>query len=131
MIIDTSALVAILRQEPEAELFAQTIDVAETRRISAATYVETAAVIDGRRDPIPSRMLDELLRKSRVIIEPVTESQARIARSAHRDFGKRSGHPAQLNFGDTFSYALAKDLDEPLLFKGNDFAQTDIASALD
>ncbi len=129
MIIDTSALVAILRQEPEAAQFGAAIEAADLRRISAATYVEIAAVIDSR-DPIAGRSFDDFLRKMRIAIEPVTEVQARTARSAYRDFGKRSGHPAQLNYGDTFAYALAKDLDEPLLFKGDDFRRTDIRAAL-
>jgi ribonuclease VapC len=88
-------------------------------------------VIDGSRDPVASRRLDDLLRAAGLAVEPVTEAQARIAREAYRDFGKGSGHPAQLNFGDCFAYALAKVTGEPLLFKGNDFSQTDIASALE
>jgi len=94
------------------------------------TFVETAIVIDSRHDPVASRRLDELIRQSGISIEPVDEIQAVMAREAYRDFGRGSGHPAQLNFGDCFAYALARRLAEPLLFKGNDFAQTDIASAL-
>jgi ribonuclease VapC len=86
-------------------------------------------VIDGSRDPIASRRFDDLLRVGEFSIEPVTEEQARIAREAYRDFGKGSGHPAQLNFGDCFAYGLAKVTGEPLLFKGNDFSRTDIAPA--
>ena len=93
-------------------------------------YVETAAVIDGTRDPVASRYLDELLREAEVQIEPVTEVQARIARQAYRDFGKSSGHPAKLNFGDCFAYALAIDKQEALLFKGEAFDFTDVRSAL-
>jgi ribonuclease VapC len=130
MIVDSSALLAILRAEPEAASCAQALAAAEDRRISAATYLETAIVIDGSREPIASRRLDELLREADVRIEPVTEEQARIARHAYRDFGKGSGHPAQLNFGDCFSYALAKATGEPLLFKGNDFLHTDLRAAL-
>ena len=130
MIIDTSALVAILRNEPEARAFAQAIDSARARRISAATYVEVGAVIDGARDPVASRRLDELLDVARITIEPVTEDQARRAREAYRDFGKGSGHPAALNFGDCFAYALATSTGEPLLYKGNDFTMTDISRAL-
>jgi ribonuclease VapC len=100
------------------------------RRISAVTYVETAAVIDAARDPIASRQLDELIREAEVKIEPVTELQARIARQAYRDFGKGSGHPAKLNFGDCFAYALAIDKNEPLLFTGQDFSFTDVRSAM-
>ena len=86
-------------------------------------------MIDGSRDPIASRRFDDLLRVGEFSIEPVTEEQARIAREAYRDFGKGSGHPAQLNFGDCFAYGLAKVIGEPLLFKGNHFSRTDIAPA--
>lgn len=130
MIVDTSALIAILRDEEDATVYANAIAGASIRRISAATYVECAAVIDVNRDPVASRKFDDLLREAQVLIEPVTEAQARLAREAYRDFGRRSGHPAQLNFGDCFSYALARALHEPLLFKGNDFSNTDIASVL-
>jgi len=130
MIIDTSALVAVLRQEPDAIRFAAAIESAEENRISAATYVEAAAVIDGRRDPISSRKFDEFLTKARIIIEPVTREQAYVARRAYHDFGKGSGHRAGLNFGDCFAYALAKECGEPLLFKGRDFSETDVVSAL-
>ncbi len=130
MIADSSALIAILRDEPEAPAFAEVIANAEVRRISAVSFVESAAVIDGNRDPIASRRFDDLLREAQFVIEPVTETQARVARDAYRDFGQGSGHPARLNFGDCFAYALAKALNEPLLFKGADFTQTDIQSAL-
>jgi len=129
MIIDTSAIVAILRQEPEARRFAEAIEAAPVRRISATTYVEIGAVIDGARDPVASRLVDELLAKAGIIIEPVTAAQARIAREAYRDFGKGSGHAAGLNFGDCFAYALAKATGEPLLFKGDDFSHTDMTAA--
>jgi ribonuclease VapC len=130
MIIDASALIAILRDEPEASACAQAIDDASRRRLSAANYVEAAIVIDASRDPIASRRLDELLRAADIVIEPVTEAQARLARDAYRDFGRGSGHPANLNFGDCFAYALAKATGEPLLFKGSDFRHTDIAASL-
>jgi ribonuclease VapC len=130
MIIDTSALIAILRDEPEAMTCARAIEAASHRRISAANFVESAIVIDGSRDPIASRRFDDLVREARLVVEPVTEAQARIAREAYRDFGRGSGHPARLNFGDCFAYALARITGEPLLFKGNDFARTDITSAL-
>ena len=130
MIVDASALIAILRNEPEALSCADAIENASVRRISAANYVEAAVVIDGSRDPIASRRFDDLLREAELVVEPVTEVQARVAREAYRDFGKGSGHPAQLNFGDCFAYALAKVAGEPLLFKGDDFTHTDIASAL-
>ncbi len=130
MIVDTSALIAILRDEPDASSYATAIASAHVRRISAVTYVECAAVIDGSRDPIASRRLDDLLREARVAIESVDEAQAKIAREAYRDFGRGGGHRARLNFGDCFSYALAKVANEPLLFKGSDFVHTDITPAL-
>jgi ribonuclease VapC len=129
MIIDTSALVAILRDEPDAADFAQAIAQSAVRRISAATFVEAAVVIDSSRDPVASRRFDDLLEAAEVIMEPVTEAQARIAREAYRDFGRGSGHPAQLNFGDCFAYALAKAVREPLLFKGYEFSRTDVIAA--
>ena len=129
MILDTSAVIAILRMEAEASEFARLIERADEPCISAVSYVEAAAVIDSNKDPIASRRFDELIEEAQITIEPVTESQAQIARQAYRDFGKASGHPAKLNFGDCFSYALAKDKSEPLLFKGRDFSRTDVKSA--
>jgi ribonuclease VapC len=130
MIVDTSALIAILRDEPEAAACARAIEAAGERRMSAANFLEAAIVIDGSRDPVASRRLDDLLREAQVTVEPVTEAQARIAREAYRDFGRGSGHPARLSFGDCFAYALARITGEPLLFKGDDFGHTDIAPAL-
>jgi ribonuclease VapC len=127
VIVDTSALIAILRDEPEALVSAEAITAPTVCRMSAASFLEAAAVIDAGRDPVASRRFDELLAVAQIMIEPVTETQARIAREAYRDFGKGSGHPAQLNFGDCFAYALAKETGEPLLFKGDDFHHTDIA----
>ena len=129
MIIDTSALLAILRDELEARSSAEAIARAVSRRVSAASFLEAAIVIDASRDPIASRRLDDLLKVADIAIELVTEDQARIGREAYRDFGKGSGHPAQLNFGDCFAYALAKATGEPLLFKGDDFAHTDVTPA--
>jgi ribonuclease VapC len=130
MIIDASALIAILRDEPDARAFAKAIAGTKIRRVSAVNYVEAAAVIDASRSPVASRRLDDLFREAELIIETVTEAQARIAREAYRDFGKGSGHPAGLNFGDCFAYALAKATGEPILFKGDDFTRTDLSSAL-
>ena len=130
MIIDASALIAILRAESDAQVYARAIENAETRRISAANFLEVAVVIDGSRDPIISRRLDQLISEADITIEPVTERQAHLARAAYRDFGKSSKHRAKLNFGDCFAYALAKDKDESLLFKGSDFSYTDIESAV-
>jgi len=129
MILDTSAVIAILRMEAEAPEFAGIIERAAQSRISAVNYVEAGAVIDGSKDPVASRRFDELIEAAQIAIEPVTEAQARIARQAYRDFGKASGHPAKLNFGDCFAYALAKATGEPLLFKGQDFSQTDVKVA--
>ncbi|HEY1499792.1 MAG TPA: type II toxin-antitoxin system VapC family toxin [Acidobacteriaceae bacterium] len=129
MILDTSALIAILRKEPEATRFAEMMEAADSRRISAVNYLETAIVVDARRNPIDSRRFDDFIREGAVVIEPVTEAQARLARDAYRDFGKGSGHGAHLNFGDCFAYALAKTIGEPLLFKGRDFSKTDVTPA--
>jgi len=126
VIVDTSALVAILTLEPDGRLYEAALEASPVNRISAATYVEVSLVIDRARDALVSRRLDEILAEGEVIIEPVTASQARIARDAYRDFGKGSGHRAGLNFGDCFAYALARELGEPLLFKGDDFGHTDI-----
>ena len=125
MILDSSAVVAILRAEPEASAMAQAVDRAEPCRISAVSYVEAAIVIDSSRDPIASRRFDDFFRESEIVVEAVTPRQAEIAREAYRDFGK-GRHKAGLNFGDCFAYALAKERGEGLLFKGDDFCHTDI-----
>ena len=130
MIVDTSALIAILRSESDAAAYAKAIAAARARRISAVNFVEAAVVIDGSRDPIASRRFDDLVREADLTIESVNETHARLAREAYRDFGKGSGHRANLNFGDCFAYALAKSTGEPLLFKGDDFAHTDLTPAL-
>ncbi len=129
MIIDASAIIAILRDEPDAATYARAMADATSRHVSAVNFVELAVVIDASRDPIATRRFDDLIRQADISIEPVTEQQARIARAAYRDFGKGSGHPAKLNFGDCFAYALAKDFGQALLFKGDDFAYTDVTSA--
>lgn len=126
MIVDTSALVAILRAEPEAAACARALASGLPARISAANYVEAAAVIERGGDPVTSRRFDDLMDRAGIMIEPVTAAQARVARAAYRDFGKGSGHPARLNLGDCFAYALARVAREPLLCKGADFAQTDL-----
>ena len=128
MILDSSAVVAILRAELEASQFARAIQAAEPRRISAVSYVEAAVVIDSSKDAIANRRFDDFFRASQIALETVTAKQAEIARQAYRDFGK-GRHKAGLNFGDCFAYALAKELDEPLLFKGNDFRHTDVEAA--
>jgi ribonuclease VapC len=131
LIVDTSALVAILRKEPEEPSFGRILDDAESLRISAATYLELSIVIDSRQDPTMSRKIDDLLDRFSIEIEPVTAEQARIARQAYRDYGRGSGHAANLNFGDCFSYALARAKREPILFKGDDFGHTDLRSAVE
>jgi ribonuclease VapC len=130
MILDASAIVAILRKETDAPAMAQAVAGAIERRTSAVTYVEAAIVIDSSRDPVSSRRLDDFFREAEIIIEPVTVEQAEIAREAYRDFGK-GRHRAGLNSGDCFAYALAKTTGEALLFKGDDFCHTDIEPASD
>lgn len=131
MIADTSAIIAILREEADAAVYAHAIAIAGARRLSAASYLECGIVLDSQRDPIISRALDELLQEAEFDVQPVTERQARLARQAYTDFGKGTGHPAGLNLGDCLSYALALDLREPLLWKGNDFGHTGVQSALE
>jgi ribonuclease VapC len=128
VILDSSAIVAVLRAEPEAPDFAKAIQVAQSRRISAVSYVEAAVAIDKSKNAVASRRFDEFFRASGIAVEAVTPRQAEIARYAYRDFGK-GRHKAGLNFGDCFAYALAKEMDEPLLFKGNDFRHTDVEVA--
>jgi ribonuclease VapC len=130
MIVDTSALVAVLKHEPERVKFAQALDEADSLKMSAATYLELSIVMDSRKSATLSREVDEIIERFSIEIEPVTVDQARIARHAYRDYGKGSGHPAQLNFGDCFSYALARDKREPMLYKGDDFVHTDIRPAV-
>jgi ribonuclease VapC len=130
VIADTSAIIAVLREEDDAAIYARAIASADARRLSAASYLECGIVLDSQRDPIVSRSLDEFVDEAGFSVEPVTERQARLARQAYADFGKGSGHPAGLNFGDCLSYALAFDLREPLLWKGDDFGHTGIQSAL-
>jgi ribonuclease VapC len=130
VIVDTSVVIAILRDEPDATAIAEALGRPEVRRMSAVSYVEAAVVVDGNRNPVLSRRFDDLLRDVEIGVEPVTLNQARIAREAYRDFGK-GRHRAGLNLGDCFAYALAKEKGETLLFKGNDFSHTDIEPALE
>jgi ribonuclease VapC len=130
MIVDTSAVLAILFEENDAELYARALTQTDSCRMSAASFVEAAVVIDAQTKDKGSRQFDAFIRRAAIAVEPVTEEQAHIARQAYTDFGK-GRHPAGLNFGDCFSYALAKVTGEPLLFKGKDFKKTDVASALE
>jgi ribonuclease VapC len=131
MIVDSSALIAILKHEPERLAFSTILHQAESLHISAATYLEFSIVIDSRKDPALSLEIDEVLERYDIQIEPVTASQAKIARQAYRDFGKGSGHRAGLNFGDCFTYALAREKREPVLWKGDDFGHTDLRPAIE
>ena len=128
MILDSSAVVAVLRDDPEAFVMAKAMSLVEVCAISAVSYLEAAIVIDSGRDPIASRRFDDFFREASIVIEPATVNQAKIARDAYRDFGK-GRHRAGLNFGDCFAYALAKEKGESLLFKGDDFCHTDVEPA--
>ena len=128
MIVDSSTIIAILRNEPDAAAIAQALQQAPILRISAVTFVEAAVVADNDRNPLLSRRFDNLIRDAQMLVEPISARQAEIARQAFRDFGK-GHHKAGLNLGDCFAYALAKEMDEPLLFKGNDFSRTDVEAA--
>ena len=128
MVIDTSAIVAILENEPEGPGFVRLIAADEVRLLSAVSRVECTCVIESRKRAAGRADLELFLREATIEIAPVTADQAEIACEAFRRFG-RGRHPAGLNIGDTFAYALARATGEPLLFKGDDFAQTDIASA--
>ena len=129
MVLDTSAVLAMLFLEPEAEAFARAVARAEYRRISAANLLEAGIVADHQADARAGRQLDALVARIELSTEPVTAEHVRIARQAYLDFGK-GNHPAGLNFGDCFAYALAKATGEPLLFKGDDFQRTDIQAAV-
>ena len=128
MILDTSALAAILFGEPEASHYTHLIHDADRCLISVANFVELCMVLEGQIGPDAGRQCDAFFRRAGIVIEPITIEHAHLARQAFLDFGK-GRHPAGLNFGDCFAYALAKATGEPLLFKGNDFSRTDLASA--
>lgn len=130
MIIDTSAVLAILFDENDAARFADAMAGAERRAMSAANFLEAGVVVDNQLGPAAGRQLDALLARAEVEVVPFTRAQAEIARQAYLDYGK-GNHPARLNFGDCFAYALAESENRPLLYKGDDFSQTDVASALD
>ena len=125
MVVDSSVLVAILLLEPERQEFIDVIRAADECVMSAASFVETTVVLESRLKPDATRQLDDMLLLLGIKLSPIDIGQALGARDAYRTFGK-GNHKARLNFGDCFSYALAKELDEPLLFKGNDFSKTDV-----
>lgn len=129
MVLDTSALLALLLDEPEADRFSVAVEDDETRLVSAATLLETAIVIEARKGEAGGRELDLLVAKAVMTIVPVDADQMAEARRACRRFGK-GRHAAALNFGDLFAYALARSSGEPLLFKGEDFSKTDISRVL-
>jgi ribonuclease VapC len=128
MVLDTSAIVAILLNEPERHRFVRLIEAAPVRQLSAASRVEATLVIEGRKRDAGRADLDLFLSEAEVEVVPVTLDHVEIACEAFRRYG-RGRHPAGLNFGDVFAYALAKTTGEPLLLKGDDFARTDITSA--
>jgi ribonuclease VapC len=129
MVIDTSALLAIIRDEPEKLSFVEAIELAESRRLSAASLVEVSLVVVGRFGPEHLPELDLLLHRCAIEVAPVDREQAMLARGAFVIYGK-GRHPAGLNYGDCFAYALARFHGEPLLWKGNDFGATDVVPAL-
>lgn len=129
MVVDTSALLAIFQNEPERRSFNEALEGADARRISAATFVEVSIVMEARHGAAGQRDLDLFLERAKIEIVDVDIEQAREARRAFARFGK-GRHPAGLNFGDCFAYALAATLGEPLLFKGEDFSKTDVVACL-
>jgi len=129
VIVDTSAVLAILFAQPDAERYARAISNTPVCRMSVATFVEISVVMESQTGDRGSRQWDQFFRRAGFALEPVTEEQAYAARQAWSDFGKGRS-PAKLNFGDCFSYALARTLGEPLLFKGADFSRTDVSSAI-
>jgi ribonuclease VapC len=126
MVIDTSAVLAVLQNEPERRAFNEAIEAAERRAMSTATFVETSIAIEARYGADGLRDLDLFIAKAGIDLVPVDVEQAHAARRAFSEYG-RGRHPAGLNYGDCFSYALAKVLGAPLLFKGDDFVRTDVA----
>ena len=129
MVLDTSALVAIFRKEPDWKAYLVALRAARRPRLSAANLVECLIVLGSRAGDDGRERLARLLQRVGTVVEPVTQARALLAVQAHDRFGKRK-HAANLNYGDCFAYALAKELDLPLLFKGNDFSRTDVRPAL-
>lgn len=129
MVLDTSALLAILCGEAEKHRFIELLTADPTRLLSAANFLETAIVLESRSGEAAAREFDLFLYRAVITVVPADRDQAELARRAYRRFGKGI-HPAALSYGDCFAYALSKSSGEPLLFKGNDFARTDIESRL-
>ena len=130
MVVDTSAIVAIARNEPDARRFAEALAITPGKRIAAPTYLERAFVLGGLAPTKGMVFLKGLVADTLIAIEPFGPELLDAAVEARQKFGRGSGHPAKLNFGDCFSYALARTLSLPLLFKGDDFIHTDIEPAL-
>lgn len=130
MIVDTSAILALAFGEDEAPRIFDLLANPEVKRISAANLFEALAVVDRRNDQDAIRLVDESIARFEIVVESVTPAQVEIARAAWNRFGKGTGHPASLNFGDCFAYALASERDEPLLFVGSDFVHTDLQTAM-
>ena len=130
MIVDSSAFIAIVLDEPSSALCLEAMLASSLNRMSAATYLEAAIVADRHPDRRNRSRFDELIVELGIQVEPLSAHQATIAREAYGRFGKGIGHLARLNFGDCFAYALAKDLDAPLLFVGQDFVHTDVRRVL-
>lgn len=130
MIIDTSAVIALALGEPSQDALLGAMSTAKSLRMSAATWVELGVVADRRLSPAARAALEQLLNELGIELVDLTASQARLAREAHQRYGPGSGSKAKLNLRDCFSYALAKHLDEPLLFTGEDFSHTDVRAAL-
>ena len=128
MIVDSSAITAIVLDEPDRGAFVDRLARSSVRRVSAGTWIELSAVLTRRRDPVADAAFTVIVQEVTLTIEPVTAAQAQIGWDAYRAFGRGTGHPADLNFGDCFAYALAKATGEPLLFKGDDFARTDLVA---
>ena len=129
MIIDSSAVLAIALREPDGRQYLHAILSATPRRMSVSNWLEATMVVDRRGNPVAVHTLEDLMLGAGIELMPVSITQGELARRAWRTFG-RGVHPAKLNYGDCFAYALAKETREPLLFKGNDFAQTDVEPAL-
>jgi ribonuclease VapC len=126
MVLDTSALLAVLQDEPERRSFNEAIEAADSAALSVASFVEASIVIEARHGADGLRALDRFIERAGIVVAVVDLEQGKVARDAFSRFG-RGRHAAALNFGDCFSYALATVLGEPLLFKGEDFARTDVA----